>query len=219
MRILKLWRYPVKSMLGESVDAFRIHERGVEGDRAYALEGRMASAKRLAALFTLGARTEEDGSVAIRFPDGRCLDVRDEALDEALSAVLGMKVSLAGAGPVQHFDDSPVHIVTTASLAWLRKRLPETLIDERRFRPNIVLEVEGESPVEQDWPGRRLVVGGAELEITRPCGRCVMTTLPQADLPADARVLRALTQEADGEFGVYARVVHPGRVAVGDPAS
>lgn len=206
-------------MLGESMEAFRIHERGVEGDRAYALEGRMASAKRMAALFTLSARTGEGGSVSILFPDGRALDVRHSAVDEALSAALGVKVALTGAGPVQHFDDSPIHIVTTASLAWLRKQLPEAAIDERRFRPNIVLEAEGESPVEQGWSGRRLVVGGAELEITRPCGRCVMTTLAQSDLPADPRVLRTLTQEAGGSFGVYAKVVRPGRVAVGDPAS
>ena len=201
-------------MLGEAVDSVFIGKRGVEGDRAFAA----GSAKRMAALFAFTARTVGE-RVEIVFPDGRCFDARDEAVDAAMSKVLGAPVALKGAGPVQHVDDSPVHILTTASLAWLRARLPEAKIDERRFRPNVVLEAPGTGPIEQGWIGRTVAIGGARLRITHPTERCVMTTLAQGDLPADPRVLERLGQDADACFGVYAQVVQPGRVAVGDPAS
>ena len=197
-------------MLGESLPAVFIGKRGVEGDRAFVA----GSAKRIEALFTFSARTVGE-RVEVSFPDGRRFDVRDEALDAALSEALGAKVNLEGGGPVQHVDDSPVHILTTASLEWLQRRLPDAKIDERRFRPNIVLDGEGE----QAWLGRILSIGGAKLRVTYPTERCVMTTLAQADLPADPRVLRALAQERDACFGVYAQVVQPGHVRVGDPAS
>jgi uncharacterized protein len=201
-------------MLGEAVDSVCIGQRGVEGDRAFAA----GSAKRMAALFGFAARTA-GGRVEIVFPDGRCFDARDEALDAAMSEVLGVPVALQGAGPVQHVDDSPVHLLTTSSIAWLRVRLPDAKIDERRFRPNVVLEAPGTGPIEQGWIGRTLALGDARLRITHPTERCVMTTLAQADLPADPRVLKRLGQDAGACFGVYAEVVQPGRVAVGDPAS
>ena len=179
-------------MLGERMQSLVIHAGGVEGDRVFAA----GSAKQIASLFAFSARTGERG-VEIVFPDGKVLPVGDA--DAALSRQLGMQVTLQK-GEV---DDGPVHIVTTASLARLGA-------DERRFRPNIVLEAEGE----QDWLGRTLSVGEAKLQVTHPTERCVMTTLAQADLPADPRVLRAAPC-----FGVYARVVQPGRVSVGDPAS
>lgn len=183
-------------MLGESVPSLVITSGGVEGDRVFAA----GSAKRIEALLAFSARTRERG-VEIAFPDGSVLAADDPGIHAALSRALGMQVTLQKG----NVDDAPVHIVTTASLARLR-------VDERRFRPNIVLEAKGED----GWLGRTLGVGEVKLLVTHPTGRCVMTTLAQADLPADPKVLRALDQ---GVFGVYARVVRPGRVAVGDPAS
>jgi uncharacterized protein YcbX len=183
-------------MLGERVASLVIAATGVEGDRAFAA----GSAKRIEALFALSARTRER-RVEILFPDGSVVAVDDPGIHAALSRALGMPVTLQK-GDV---DDAPVHIVTTASLARLG-------LDERRFRPNIVLEAEGE----EDWLGRTLTVGAAKLLVTHPTERCVMTTLAQADLPADPKVLRALDH---GVFGVYAKVIQPGRVRVGDPAS
>jgi uncharacterized protein YcbX len=190
----------VKSVRGESVRSLNLLLRGVEGDRLFAVvddRGRPGTAKRSEALLGYSARTR-DGAVEV-------LDAEGAAADVTL---------MAGA-----VDDSPVHVLTTASLAWLRRRLPDAAIDERRFRPNIVLDVPGESPVEQGWIGRVLSIGRAKLRMTRPTERCVMTTLAQGDLPADPRVLRCLGEEADACFGVYAQVVQPGEVRVGDSAS
>jgi uncharacterized protein len=214
-------------MLGEPLSSLCFSARGAEGDRALAVAdagGKLGSGKnssrhrRMEGLFDFRARIREE-TVEIVFPDGRRFDSRDDALDPALSLVLGQPVTLTGVGPVQHMDDSPVHILTTASLAWLKSRLPDAFIDERRFRPNIVLEVDGEALVEQGWLGRTLIVGEAQFRVKYPTERCVMTTMAQPGLPTDARVLRALAQEADACFGVYAEVVQPGLVRLGDPAS
>jgi uncharacterized protein YcbX len=54
------------------------------------------------------------------------------------------------------------------------------------------------------------------LRVTAPTERCRMTTLAQGDLPEDAKVLRRLAEDAEAQFGVYAEVVKPGRIAAGD---
>jgi uncharacterized protein YcbX len=59
-------------------------------------------------------------------------------------------------------------------------------------------------------------IGAMTAEVTIRCMRCVMTTLPFADLPKDPRIMRVLVREARHCLGAYARVVEPGTVAVGD---
>ena len=109
-------------------------------------------------------------------------------------------------------------LLTTATLDRLRELYPQGRFEVRRFRPNIVVATpEGQRGfVEQDWVGRTLALGQVRLRVTGPCPRCVMTTLPQADLPADAGILRAAVREAKGHVGVYAEVVHGGDVRRGD---
>jgi len=66
--------------------------------------------------------------------------------------------------------------------------------------------------------GRTLVIGGGvELQITTRCGRCVMTTLPQGDLPTDPSILRTAVKHNQGHVGVYAQVLCGGMVRRGDP--
>lgn len=224
MKVAALWRYPVKSMLGERCDAVQLEARGVRGDRAFAVrdgEGRLGSGKntrrmrRLEGLFAHASRGEAD-RLEVCLPDGRWIPGSGPSIHEALSSSLGAAVTLVPERDVPHFDASPVHILSTASLAWLRARLPGSAIDERRFRPNIVVEAPGAGSLEQAWIGRTVRVGPqAVLRITAPCGRCGMTTFAQAELPFDPLVLRRLAQEAGELFGVYAEVVRPGPVALG----
>lgn len=119
----------------------------------------------------------------------------------------------------------PITIMTTAALAAMAQRHPEGRWEQARFRNNLVVDVPGEGIVENDWLGRRVAVGGAVFEVTFPAPRCVMTTLPQGDLPRDREILRTVSRENSQEFaglgrwaclGVYATVVEPGEVAVGD---
>ncbi|TLY26120.1 MAG: MOSC domain-containing protein, partial [Nitrospirae bacterium] len=70
---------------------------------------------------------------------------------------------------------------------------------------------------EQAWIGRTLAIGDeVRLSITGPCGRCVMTTLAQGDLPTDSGILRTAVQHNQGNVGVYATVVRGGMIRRGD---
>ena len=216
MKVSALWRYPVKSMLGEQCSALELDERGAIGDRAFAVRaegGQLGSAKRIDELFAFHARRDGEWP-EIAFPDGRRMRGDDPGIHAALSAALEIRVQLVREGP--YFDAEPVHIVTTSALDWLRARLPQSRIDARRFRPNLVISCQARGQPELSWIGRTLRVGGATLRISASTERCRMTTLAQADLPSDPAVLRAISQHADVQFGVYARVVAPGRIALGD---
>jgi uncharacterized protein YcbX len=216
MVVANLWRYPVKSMLGEECTELALDARGVAGDRLYAVRdsaGRLGSGKttrrfrQLDGLFGFRATGDE-----VVFPDGRKFKTRDPDIHAALSSVLGVDVRVEKEKETPHLDAGPVHIVSTGALDWLRSRLPDASIDERRFRPNLVIQAGGEIAV-----GKVLQVGAqAQLHVLEPTERCRMTTLAQGDLPADARVLRCLSEEKGMCFGVYAEVVAPGVIRRGD---
>jgi len=119
--------------------------------------------------------------------------------------------------PGTYFDVLPVHVLTTATLAALARANGAARFDVRRFRPNFVVETDGEGFVEAGWNGRRLRIGGATVSLEMPTARCVMTTLPQGDLPKDPGVLRTVVRDADQNVGMYANVADAGAIAVGDP--
>jgi uncharacterized protein len=106
--------------------------------------------------------------------------------------------------PGTYFDAFPLHLVTTASLKHLGGLNPRASFDVRRFRPNILIEVEGGGLVESKWSGKRLTIGQAGIDVVGPCPRCVMTTLPQSDLAKDPSVLRTIVKDAAQNVGVYA---------------
>ncbi|MGH7819436.1 MAG: MOSC domain-containing protein [Candidatus Binatia bacterium] len=117
-----------------------------------------------------------------------------------------------------YFDAFPLLLLTTAWLDELSRRNPSARFDVRRFRPNFLIEPENgrRGFVELGWTGKRLRIGAAMVEATVACPRCVMTTLGQQDLPKDPSVLRTIVRDSDQNVGVYASVVEPGAVAVGD---
>ena len=259
-RVRGIWRYPIKSMLGEELTVADVTGRGLRGDRAFALvdeeTGKVVSAKnprRWPDLFAFravssapSADTPANPPVRITLPDGETLDTDQPDVEARLSAAVGRPVRLArsafagatGEGywpdhdwlPTPDetfdvalpegtfFDGAMVHLLTTATLGRLQALSPGSRFDVRRFRPNFVIETAGEVEgfVEDGWIGRTLAVGSARLRIERPCPRCVMTTLAQADLPKDPGVLRTVVQEHGGDVGVYASVIRGGSVSVGD---
>ena len=97
-----------------------------------------------------------------------------------------------------------------------------SVVDVRRFRPSIVVDA-SDAPAatpghpELDWVGRRARLGGAEIEFTMACPRCVMVTREiDGEVGQDRAVLRHIVRELDQNVGVYATVTSPGPVTVDD---
>ena len=257
-----LWRYPVKSMLGEEVSATQVTERGLLGDRAYAVvdssDGKAATAKnprKWPSLFDFRASLDERASpaegvppVRIALPDGTTVRSDQDDLNLLLSKALNRDVTLRAAqqGEVKaeeywpdmegldhrdtvtdftlpdgtFFDCAMVHLLTTATLDRLQELYPQGRFEVPRFRPNIVAQLPSGKKgfAENDWIGHTLAIGTAvRLNITGPCGRCVMTTLAQGDLPKDPGILRTAAQHNHANVGVYAVVAQGGMIRRGDP--
>jgi uncharacterized protein YcbX len=223
VHVASLHRYPVKSTVGERLEVADVVARGLRGDRLWAVrdeDGKLGSGKstrrfrKMEGLLDLIASYDGDVPV-VTFPDGRGLRGDDPAIDEALSAHVGRPVTLGREGEVSHFDDGPVHLVTTASLRVVGEALGEP-VDPRRFRPNLVVDTgDLAGLVEDGWVGHQLHVGEVVLEVAARMPRCVMVNLPQVGLSA-TRVLDAVGDLNDANLGVLATVVAPGRVRVGD---
>lgn len=225
--IAALWRYPVKSMRGEALQSLAVDEKGAVGDRYFALkdsDGRLGSGKttkrfrQVDGLLGFSAATE-DSVVVIRFPDGRSMRADDPALGPMLTAACDMPITVESEDQdrIMHRDSAPLHLLSQASVAWLCARLPDIAIDERRFRPNLVIATEATGLVEQAWLGRTIAVGDTlVVRAARPTVRCVMTTLPQSELGAAPAVLQTLTEQNGASLGIYAEVLRPGTVRIGD---
>lgn len=223
------WRYPVKSLRGEPQTALQLADRGVEGDRVFAVygsDGQIGSGKstrrfrRMEGLFDCSARTDpRSGEVLVRTPLGGEQHATSSATAAALSTLLREPVAIRAEDAVPHMDAAPVHLISTASLHWLSGRLGYTHVEPARFRPNFVVDTlatsESERP-EENWIGMRLTIGDAQLEITQRAERCVMVNLSQPGVAADEQILRILAHENHACFGVYARVVRTGTIRVGD---
>lgn len=121
--------------------------------------------------------------------------------------------------PGTFFDMAVVHLLTTATLSHLQALVPNSRFEARRFRPNFIVEVPDNTLgfVENGWVGRTLAVGEqVRIRVEQPCSRCIMTTLSQADLPADSNILRAAVEHNQANVGVYASVIQGGQVHRGD---
>lgn len=260
--VVALWRYPVKSMMGEELNGTEVSERGLVGDRPYALvdaeTGKVVSAKeprKWSKLFEFRASFVEPPvggeklpPVRITFPDGRSMATGEPGLEAAISDVLGRRVLFATTPPDKpsleeywpdvegltyretvtdvampegtFFDLGHVHVLTTATLDRLRALYPAGRFEARRFRPNIVVAPTDDRVgfVEHEWLGRTLAIGtDVRLRIVDHCPRCVMTTLPQGDLPKDPGILRTAAQHNGANVGMYGAVEQPGVVTRGDP--
>lgn len=141
------------------------------------------------------------------WPDIDDLARRDVVTDEAIPSET-------------FFDLGMIHLVTTGTLNSLQALYPEGRFEARRFRPNFVIETgeDAQAFPESDWEEKILVIGDAvKIKITGPCGRCVMTTLEQDNLPKDIGILKTAAKHNQARVGVYASVIQGGFVRQGDP--
>lgn len=120
--------------------------------------------------------------------------------------------------PGSFFLVTPFHVVTTATLAWLKNTHPASDWDVRRFRPNVLIDTGPgrEALIEQDWIGQQLVIGDATLDCPGTTPRCGAITRAQRDLPADTSMLRTVVQRAAQNVGIYGTTARSGALRVGD---
>ena len=266
--VIALRRYPVKSMLGEDLDASDVSHLGLARDRRLAVisrrTGKVASAKypRLwRDLLTLSAEAVDDAA-RITLPGGKTVCSTDTDIDEVLSALLNEPVALtatpppgasldravpeavlrdgikaqvpaelieigAGAPPGSFVDFAPLHLLTTATLDRIAELSPYRRAHLERYRPNVVIRTEAEGFGENDWLGRDLRLGDdLVVRVIALTPRCAVPTLAHGTLPRDTEALRVLARHnrvaplagLDPEpcAGVYAEVLRPGRIRVGD---
>jgi uncharacterized protein YcbX len=120
--------------------------------------------------------------------------------------------------PGTHHDCWPLMVMTTSAFEALQVALPDSVIDVLRFRPSIVIDTPDETGhPEFLWKGRAGQLGSAVVEFLDPCPRCVMITRRIKDsIPEDRAILRHVVRDLNQAVGVYARIVTPGKVSVGD---
>ena len=229
--VKQIWRYAVKSMAGEQLASCDVSLLGIPGDRGWVLRDkatdRFITASKFPLLMQCEAQYRESPSngsiphVVMRFPNG--VEVASDANDvnARLSELLDKPVSLwplqpSSAPHMKHYDAYPIHVLTTSSLAVMKRLNPAALWDERRFRPNFLIETDGgiEGLVEFEWSAVRL--GGVEVKCEMRTERCVMASNAQKEIPKDPSILRSLVEAADMNLGMYASVVKAGEVRVGD---
>ena len=272
MKLDTIWQYPVKSMIGGTVESAELDEVGIVGDRTWAVRdedaGVIANTRKLGGLMRFAARYGDGGSVTITLPGARTVASTDPDVDSVLSAELGRPVSLwqrpaaeqldfyrrapfgdgdmmeelrtifarEGDEPLPDFtkfpavsleyetppgalyDCYPLMIMSTSALRSIAAAVPGSVIDVRRFRPSLVVDT-GDAPghPEFDWTGQRFAIGTAVVEVINDCPRCAAITREiTPDVPADRAILRHVVKDLGQAVGMYARVVKPGRVAVGD---
>jgi uncharacterized protein YcbX len=165
-------------------------------------------------------------------PPGATLDraVPEAVLRDGIKAeVPATLIEIGAATPPGTFVDfAPLHLITTATLDRIAELSPYRRVRLERYRPNVVIRTEAAGFTENDWLGRDLHVGDdLVLRVIARTPRCAIPTLAHGDLPRDTEALRVVARhnrvrplpEADPEpcAGVYAEVLHPGRIRAGDP--
>jgi uncharacterized protein YcbX len=210
MHVAELWRFPVKSLRGESLAEAQITAEGIAGDRlvhARRSSGRVFTARTHSKLLGLQGALGADGVPTI---DGVRWD--DPAALEAVRAVTEPDAELVyydGTGP-ERFDVLPISVATDGGVEAVG-------VDGRRFRANVYLDgVEGLA--EREWVGFELRLGEAVVGVRQVRGRCVMTTFDPDSLEQDITVLQKIYFELGGVTALDCYVVRPGRVRVGDEA-
>lgn len=232
MRVLEIWRYPVKSLGGERLEHVEIGEAGIVGDRGWGIQdaatGNVLTARRAPELLFASARVDGD-EVIIAFPDGVEVSSADVGVDVALSAWLEREVRLVRPGDEGATYENPMDVENEADWiswqgpAWSFHDSGKSMLsivgadtldgrDVRRFRTNVVV-----SGGEEDaLVGSSISLGSASLDIIKQIDRCIMVTRPQPGLDRDLGVLKRVIKERNNFLSVGGLVSDTGAVAVGD---
>jgi uncharacterized protein len=233
--LAELARWPVKSLRGERLSAARVDGRGLGGDRTHALVDQrpnragalltVRQAPRMLSWSATYAEAPDDALdpadpplASLRGPDGSVWRWDDHGLAAVLGADLGLPLALRRDPAGQQDLERSVLVTFEASRRAAERSLGRPLA-LRRFRTKLHLELDAPPYAEERFQGRRLTVGEVELELLHPCGRCAIPTWDPDRQQRWPELLTWLQQEHGGLFGINARVLGAGRIAVGDPVS
>lgn len=229
-RVSAIFRYPVKSMAGESLAVARLGWHGIEGDRRFAFRRLndksgfpWLSASKLPQLllykpFGLDPNNAELLPTHVRTPEGKEYELRSDELREDVSNRYGSDVELMN---LKHgiFDEAFVSVISLGTIRGIERESGRDL-DLRRFRPNVVIETNDPEPFAEDkWVGRTLMFGdgtsGATVGVTMRDERCVMVNFDPATAERDSEVMKTVVRLNQNYAGVYGTVVSAGELRVG----
>ena len=229
-RVSAIFRYPVKSMAGELLDAVKLGWHGIEGDRRFAFR-RLAdesafpwlTASKVPELLLykpIVLNSKNDGSppTHVRTPEGAEYGLRSDELRAEISRRHGSDVELMN---LKHgiFDEAHISIINLATVQGIERESGRD-IDLRRFRPNIVIESDSAEPFAEDrWVGHTLTFGegnsAAAVKVTMPDERCVMVNFDPDTVERDSEVMKTVVRLNENNAGVYSTVVQAGELRVG----
>jgi uncharacterized protein YcbX len=229
-QIRAIFRYPVKSMAGESLEVAKLSWHGIEGDRRFAFRRvtdtsgfPWLTASKLPELllykpFGRDSDTAELLPTHVRTPDGKEYELRSDELRQEISSRHGSDVELMN---LKHgiFDEACISVISLGTVHGVERESGRE-VDLRRFRPNIVIETESAEPFEEDrWVGRTLLFGegngGAALTVTMRDERCVMVNFDPDTAERDSAVMKTVVRMTGNYAGVYGTVVRAGELRVG----
>jgi uncharacterized protein YcbX len=225
-----IFRYPVKSMGGERLEAAQLGWHGLDGDRRLAfrrIDDRSGfpwlSASRLPDLLLFTPRRREEGAEGelpthVRTPDGSEWPVFGEDLAREIGRRLGAPVQMM---QLKHgiFDEASVSVIALDTMHEIG-RLAGQSPDVRRFRPNVVVRLHRSGPFQEDeWVGGALSFGegvdAPAIAVTMRDVRCSMVNFdPESARPAP-EMLKAVVRANQNNAGIYGAVTRIGRLAVG----
>ncbi len=227
-----VFRYPIKSMAGEPLDAANLGWHGLNGDRRLAfrrIEDRSGfpwlTAGKLPDLLLYsphrrGDAAEENLPTHIRAPDGDELPVFSEELAAEVGRRHGSPVQMMH---MRHgiFDDASISVIATDTIQEIAGLAGQTP-DARRFRPNILVRLLKSGPFQEDaWVGSTLSFGdgGAapSITVTMRDVRCGMLNLDPDTATSTPEVLKAVVRVNQNNAGIYGTVTRIGKLAVGQP--
>ncbi len=205
LRVAGLWRYPVKTLAGESIQTARLETTGIPGDRIVHVRGPegVRTSRRQHRLIGLHGTLGPDGQPRV--------DRHPWQSQEALALVkdaAGQDAWLEAYDGPERFDILPLLVATDGAVASFGR-------DVRRLRPNILIGgVEGMDEV--NWPRGELRIGEAVIRLDSLRGRCPMTTVDPDTLAVDPNVLKDIGRRFGGRLALNAEVIRAGTVNVGD---
>ena len=240
-RVARINVTPVKSTRLHHPSSVEVGRDGARDDRRFLLvdDGlRLYNGKRDTSLVRTSAAWDPATRVlALTLPSGETLEAEairagPEAVEVYGREVRGHVVAGPWADALSDIVGRSLALIERDDGAWATDSRPATLVsrssvavidgDGRRFR--MLLELDGpEAFAEEEWRSRRVRVGEATLLVGDPTPRCAVPSASPDTGRRDRDVLRELIDvrgPVDGEpcLGVYAEVLEPGTVRVGDEA-